>query len=274
MSLNLDVVIESPTDSVDMKAGLDTLQGVSDVARHITQTVLTSNVRERQTHKAKVRTELKQSFKGSYGQIFSIEIYDEDAEKEFRRLGRSVFLELMSYFLCESVYKDYPYDLSKKAEQVLVRLGAKADALSRQLRQSPLRNLHEVSEKFNYGVKIRYHKSKFTQHELARFDRITAETIAAKPSKEPVEFQAAITRLNIHTGNGRLMVKGASDTVAFGFAVAYRYVPIEIKEALSNNLAVNNVRQQEKLTYIRAVARPIKLRDDRVVKYLLTELYL
>lgn len=273
MSLNLDVVIESPTESVDMKSGLDTLQGVSDAVRYITEAVLTNNVRERQTHKAKVRTQLKQSFKGSYGQVFGILLEDDKAEKEYLRLGRPVFLELMSYFLSESVYRDYQKELSKKAEEVLIRLGIKADLLSTQLRKSSLRKLHEVSEKFGYDVRIRYHKSRYTQYELAKFDRVTAETIVASVARETVEIRAAITRLNINTGNGRLLVEGTNDTVAFGFSTAYKYIPIWMKQALSDNLATNNTRGHEKLTYMKAVARPLKLRDGRIVKYSLTEIH-
>nr|WP_116330556.1 hypothetical protein [Cupriavidus taiwanensis] len=274
MSLNLDVVINTPTDSVDMKAGLDTLGGTSDAARYIAEAILTGRVRERQTHKADVRTTLKQSFSGSYGQKFSIDIYDDAAHKEYRRIGKVAFFELMAYFLSESVYKQYPFNLSAKAEGVISRLGEKVKILTSQLRKSSLQRLHEVPEKFGYSVKIRYRQNREVQHELATFDRETAETIYARPSPEPVKIKAAITRLNINTGNGRLLVKHCDETVAFGFAGRYKYVPVETKENISSNLSHNNVRDAEKWLYLDIIARPIKLRDGKVVKYIITELQL
>lgn len=272
MSLNLDVVIDTPTDSVDMKAGLETLGGTSDAARFMAEAILTGRVRERQTHTADVRTTLKQSFSGSYGQKFSIDIYDEDAQKEYRRIGKDAFFELMAYFLAESVYKEYQFELSEKAKSVIDKLGAKTEILTSQLRKSSLRRLHEVPEKFGYSVKIRYRQNRDVQHELASFDRITADTISAKPAPDPIEFRAAITRLNINTGNGRLHVRNANETVAFGFTGPYRDVPLKTKEAISDNLANNNVRGADHWIYLDLIARPIKLRDGTVVKYMITEL--
>lgn len=40
MCINFDVVIESPENSVDMKAGLDTLQGASEATRYVAETFL------------------------------------------------------------------------------------------------------------------------------------------------------------------------------------------------------------------------------------------
>jgi hypothetical protein len=272
MSLNLDVVIDTPEESVDMKSGLDTLQGVSDAARCIAETILTGKVPERQSHKADVRTTLKQSFRGSYGQVFSIEIYDETAQRKYNQIGRPAFLELIAYFLNESVYKDHLHELTDKAARLVAELGDKADALTKQLRKSPLKQLHEVSEKFGYGVKIRYRKNRDDQTELANFDQNTAATIYAKVAREDVRITVAITRLNINTGNGRLLVEDTVDTVAFGFHGQYARVPVAIKESISENLAYNNVRDSGKWRYMDVVARPIKLRDGKVVKFIIKEL--
>lgn len=272
MSLNLDVVINTPEESVDMKSGLDTLQGVSDAARCVAETILTGKVPERQSHRADVRTTLKQSFRGSYGQIFSIEIYDEKAQRKYDQIGRSTFLELISYFLNESVYKDHLHELTDKAARIIAELDEVADDLARQLRKSPLRKLHEVSEKFGYGVKIRYRKNRDNQTELASFDQNTAATIHARLARDDVPITVAITRLNINTGNGRLLVENTLDTVAFGFQGPYARIPVAIKESISENLNYNNVRDSEKWQYMNIVARPIKLRDGKVVKYIIKEI--
>ena len=65
MSINFDIEIDSPEYAVDMKSGLDTLQGVSDATRTIAESVLTDRVVRRQSYKSKVRTKLKRTFKGS-----------------------------------------------------------------------------------------------------------------------------------------------------------------------------------------------------------------
>lgn len=255
-----------------MKAGLKTLQGVSDAARCIAETLLTDHVPQRQTHKKDVRTILKQSFKGSYGHIFAIEIYDDEANRRFKRMGRAVFLELMDYFLNEAVYKEHAYELTDAANRVVKDLGEKADALTKQLRKSAMQNLHAVPEQFGFDVKVRYRKNRDNQRVLANFDQATAATISARPAREDVRITAAITRLNINTGNGRLSVKGIDGTVAFGFKGLYARVPVAIKEPISVNLAYNNVRDSDNWQYMEIVARPIKLRDGKVVKYIVKEL--
>ncbi|WP_081058748.1 hypothetical protein [Burkholderia cepacia] len=272
MALNFDAVINTPDASVDMKAGLDTLQGISDAARCIAETLLTEHVPQRQTHKKDIRTILKQSFKGSYGHIFGIEIYDEKVQKRFNKIGKATFLELMSHFLDEAVYKVREHDLSAEAVLVINELGERGDFLVEQLRKSPMKNLHEVSEKFGYEVKIRYRKNSIDQTVLASFDRNTAETIYARVARDDIKINAAITRLNIKTGNGRLELKGADDTVAFGFHGKYEHVPLAIKDAIAANLQFNNGKPQEKLRHIYIVARPIKIKSGKVIKYIIKEL--
>jgi hypothetical protein len=274
MSLNLDVVIDSPDETVDMKSGLDTLQGVSDAARCIAETVLTGKVPERQNHKASVRTTLKQSFRGSYGQIFSIDTHDDKTEKKLRQIGRSAFVELIAYFLNESIYREQLFELSDKAQRVIADLGDSAEDLTKQLRLSPLKQLHEVSEKFGYGVKIRYRPSRVNQTELAQFDRDTAKSVYAKPARDDVRIFGAITRLNINTGNGRLQVEGGVETVAFGFSVNYARVVPNIRAKLSDNLSWNNTHHEDAWVYLEITARPVQLRDGKVVKYIIKGLVL
>ncbi|TCW80463.1 hypothetical protein C5O80_27065 [Burkholderia sp. SRS-46] len=271
MSLNMDVVIDTPDATVDMKSGLESLQGVSDAARCIAEAILTGNVPERQSHKSDVRTILKQSFSGSYGQIFSIDIFHEQVQKKFNKIGRPAFVELIAYFLNEAVYKEHK-ELSDKAQRVVDELGDKADDLVAQLRKSPLHHLHEVPMKFGYDVKVRYRKSRVDQTELARFDQKTAESLQAKLDPKVVPVVVAITRLNINTGNGRLAVKGEFDTVAFGFPMPYIRVLPGIKKVISENLNYNNGRDSLLWRHLHITAQPLKLPDGRVVKYIIKEI--
>lgn len=249
-----------------MKSGLDTLQGVSDATRYIAEAVLGERVPERQSHKAKVRTTLRQSFRGSYGQKFSIDIYDDRFQKRFNTIGRAVFAEMVAYYLNDSIYKE-PRELSAKAQAIIEQLGDLSDDLVQQLRISSLKNIHEVTTKFGHNVKVRYRKSREEQTVLAQFDEETASVLDAEKSNEVVEFVARITRLNTNTGNGRLQIKGENETVAFGFSGDYRILDIAVKRRFSENLHYNNGKSSEHWHYLDIVASPIRLRDGKIIKY-------
>ena len=157
MTINFDVVIDTEEQAVDMKAGLDTMQGVSDATRIISETVLNERTPQRLSHKGKVRTTLKKNFKGSYGHIFSLDINDDQLKRKYNTVGKAVLAELISYFISESLYKDSE-TLSLKAQKIVDKLGDTSEKLVKQLRVSALENIHEVSTKFNHDVKIRYRK--------------------------------------------------------------------------------------------------------------------
>lgn len=267
MTLNLDVVIDTEEHTVDMKAGLDSLQGVSDATRCIAEAILTERTPHRQSHKGKVRTNLKQSFKGSYGQIFSIDIYDEELQRKFNQIGKTVFSELISYFISEALYME-PRELSSKAQKIVESLGETADDLVKQLRVSALENIHEISTKFNHAIKIRYRKSRDEQIELAVFNRTTAKVLYAAESDTEVDITVSITRLNINTGNGRLLEQGQVETVAFGFASEYKEVRLSAKKIFSENLDQNNGLDVKDWKFLKLRVLPIKLKDGKIVKYI------
>ncbi|MBO8134710.1 hypothetical protein [Dickeya fangzhongdai] len=275
MSINFDVVINSPDLSIDMKSGLDTLQGVSDSSRFIAEAILgevRENVPKKILHTSKVRTNLKKNFKGSYGQIFSIDIYDEELKKRLNKIGKSVFAEIMSYFINESLYLESE-DLSDKAQKIVDGLGEKPDELVKQLRVSSLENAHEIAIKFDHEIKIRYRKSNSEQIELAQLNKKTALTFKAQESKTKEDIVASITRLNINTGNGRLLVKGSSETIAFGFLVKYKEVKLEAKKVFSKNLDTNNGLSSESWSFLRLQVQPVKLQDGKIIKYMITGIY-
>lgn len=266
MSINMDLVISTSDDSVDMKTGLDTMSGVSGSVQTIAETILLKKAPHRNSGKKKVRTTLKKTFKGSYGQNFSIDVYDDELSKRLRSITRPVFVELISYFFAESLYKESG-ELSQRASKVVEDLGNEANELVRQLRKSPLNKLHEVSRKFNLEVKVRYKKSRYDQIVLGEFDRSTAEAVDAKKSREQYWINAGISRFNINTGNGRLVVKGHEDTVAFGFA-QYKNLTMTAKKVFTENLNFNNGLEVEDYKYFDLWVSPVKLKDGTVVKYM------
>jgi hypothetical protein len=268
MSINFDVVINTAEDSVDMKSGLDTLQGVSDATRYIAETILGERVPERQTAKARVRTTLRQSFRGSYGQKFSIDIYDDKFQVRFNKIGKATFAELVSYYLNDSVYKE-TRDLSSKAQAIIEQLGDKSDELVQQLRLSSLRNIHEVSTKFGHDVKVRYRKSRDDQVILAEFNDETASVLEAVQTDENIDLVVGITRLNTNTGNGRLQIQGENETVAFGFSGEYQSLDITAKKRFSENLHYNNGRPREHWNYLEITASPIRLHGGKIIKFII-----
>lgn len=272
MPINLDLVIESEDSLVDMKAGLDSMQGVSDAVRCISETILTEKVPKRQHSKGKVRTSLKRSFKGSYGHIFSLDIYDASVQKKLNSIGTPAFVELIAYFISESLYQE-SNPLSTRAQKVIEKLAGKAEELVNQLRQSALENIHEISNKFDHDIKVRYRKSRDSQTVIAKFDRDTAKVLLATPSNEKYDIKAIVTRLNIHTGNGRLQLENADETVAFGFDIHYKSVRLEAKKLFSENLNHNNGIAKDDWEYLRLSVSPLKLRDGKIVKYIVKGFY-
>ena len=113
MELELDLVIDTPNFSVDMKSGLTTMQGVSDAVRLIAETVATDEVPSKNTSRSSVRTRLKKNFSGSYGQMFSVEAFEDEAIKRldlfcneintksisesFRNLTQNQYLEIENF---------------------------------------------------------------------------------------------------------------------------------------------------------------------------------
>jgi hypothetical protein len=272
MSVNFDVVIDTQEHSVDMKSGLYTLQGVSDATCCIAEVILTEKTPKRQTHKRKIRTTLKQSFKGSYGHIFSLDIFDKTIQSKFNSIGKVVFSELIAYFISEALYKESKV-LSAKAQKIINNLGENSENLVQQLRVSSLENIHEISNKFGHDVKIRFRKSRNEQTVLGTFDKTTAQVLQAKQSPEKIDLTVSITRLNINTGNGRLLLKDTIQTVAFGFGITYTDVDLKAKKLFSENLDENNGVPRLDWTYLKVEASPIKLKDGKIVKYIIKGFY-
>lgn len=270
--IDLDAVIETPDATVDMKAGLDTLQGISDAVRCITETVLIEKVPERKSHKSSVRTSLKRSFKGSYGQIFSIDIYDDKLQTKFRRIGRGTFVELLAYYLQESIYEDTK-PLSEKAKNIDDKLADKSEQLVQQIRKSMLENIHAVPSQFDYDVKIRFRQSRDEQIVLAKFNSDTASVLVAIEDEQEQEITASITRLNINTGNGRLKVVGENETIPFGFDRPYKDVKFSDKKMLSENLDKNNGVVDEDRVTLDLTVTPLRLMDGKIVKFLVRRLH-
>lgn len=270
--MNFDIVIDSHDDSIDMKTGLETFKGVSDATRIIVESILSDNVVKRQSYKSNVRTNLKQTFKGSYGLMYNLEIYDTSLKDKFNQIGQKTFAEIMTYFINESLFLESE-NLSSQAERIIEKFGDNnSEDLIQQLRASPLNNIHKTPTVFEHNVKINFRKSQKTSTQIAKFDSNTAESLRATIADEGYDITASITRFNIFTGNGRLLVKNTSQTVAFGFKKKYGDINIDAKRKFSTNLNENNGLPQNKWKYLKINVLPIQLQDGKIIKYIVTRL--
>ncbi len=261
--------MDSEDYSVDMNSGLDTLRGASESVRQIATTILEERVPQKLTPESKVRTNLKRSFKGSFGQQFSLDFYDESIKKRFAVIGKKAFTELISYFVNEALYQE-SLELSPKAEKALERLGIELEQnLIKQLQKSSLDHLHTVSNNFNQDVKLRYRLSREKQTTLANLDRTTYATLKPKTDKTKLEITVSITRLNINTGNGRLLIQGENETVAFGFPPQKRYQELKLaaKRCFSENLHTNNGTLDEEWKTLKLRAYTQRTNSGRIIKY-------
>ncbi|HHX8696938.1 TPA: hypothetical protein ACVO4Y_002468 [Vibrio diabolicus] len=273
MGVNFDVWIESEDFSVDMNTGLETLRGASEVIRKVAGTLLNEKVPKQLMADTKVRTKLRKNFKGSFIQTFSLELEDIELQHRFKGIGKAVFTELVSYFIHEALYLESAI-LSPKAQKIHDRIGDDlAEELTSELRVSSLTHLHAVSTHFNKEVKLRYRKNRVDQQTLAKLNGGTGATLKPRTDRKSIEFDASITRLNINTGNGRLQLRGADETIAFGFPQQIKFIEQNkaLKQKLSDNLHVNNGLGADRDNWktLRLKAHTQKTNSGRIIKYII-----
>lgn len=270
MRIKFDLVIACPGNTVDMKLSLQTMQGVSDAIRTISETIVDEVVPERKTHNDDMRTELENSFTGSYGQNFSLVTCSKEAEEKISLIGEDAVVELINYYLAEALFQDYP-KLSESANRVVDKLGRSSEKLIQTLRNGTLQKAHTVPNTLNYDVIIHHKIDEEHVETLQVLDQETYAVLVPKKAKVTVEISIAITRFNIFTGNGRCKVKNdnSQKTIAFGF-ISYKALKQRVKKIFSRNLDLNNgLDDEEVMTYIKVKARALVKNDGEVVKYII-----
>lgn len=110
------------------------------------------------------------------------------------------------------------------------------------------------------GVKIRFRETSTNKTDLVNINRATYATLRPRTDKTRLKITASITRLNINTGNGRLLIKGEAETVAFGFPAQkkYRELQLTAKQKFSDNLHTNNGKPNEEWLTLELVAHAQK----------------
>ncbi|MCJ8349011.1 hypothetical protein [Moritella sp.] len=268
--MKLDLIIDTVEHAVDMKTGLETLAGVSETVRSIVEAALTDSVSQRTLSTNKVRNKMMESFEGSYGIVFEIQIEDQDLKLKMDQIGNQAMGEVINYFISEGLYRELP-ELTPKAKIALNNMSEETqEKLLTRLRRSPLEKAHSVSSTFGYDVKLRRHVNEFKRREIVKLDRQGKTNLTPTMNSNSLFIRACITRLNINTGNGRLLLDGETDTVAFGFIARYKEVKFASKTVFSENLNHNNGTTSDKWEYIDIKATTLRLKSGHIIKYLIT----
>ena len=269
MEIPLEVKIDSPDYEVDMKAGLESLLGTSDTIRTISESILKKRVVKSQYSGSPVRTNMKKTFKGSYGMFFSIFI-EPEKQPEFKEIGRQAFLELITYFMHDALNLVPDVKLGKKAQQVLSLMGEDAEELTSILRgkSNGLRTMHEISVKFGYPISVSYKKSNGERFVLIKLDRSTEKNFKATIGTKNKTIYAAVTRFNSFTGNGRLIQEGEDETVSFGFGLTFKEMAPTLKKVFSTNLNENTGVVESDFKYLKLEVNELKRSDGKIIKFI------
>lgn len=269
MKVSLDLVINSGDDEIDMDYALQTLLGASGVTSIITEAILRGKVKENRHQSNEIRTNLKHSFTGSFGQRFDVVISDRKVAARLSSMTRTVFAEVMSYYIYESLFLEGPA-LSDAAKKAVSGLDDIEDELTKAIRNR-LKNMHKISTMCNYSVDLNYRKPGEKQ-KIITLNKNTALNITELiETNHDHQIEAIVTRFNTFTGNGRLLVRGEEKTTSFGFLNGLKYVTDAQTKKITSNLDANNRLAEEEREYLLLKVRDLTISNGEVVKYLIIE---
>lgn len=271
MKVSFDVVLESGNDDVDMDDALQTLSGTSSVVCLLGEAILTGRIVERRTRANDVRAKLKQSFRGSYGQMFDIQIEDQTLITRLKSMGRKTFSEVMRYYISEALYIDSGI-LSEDATLVIESMTDIESALLDRL-ESPLKDMHKITTSDSYDVRLNYRLPGDPFNIITLNENTAANIINVTENQNEIFIDAVITRFNTMTGNGRLILRDEVERVtkAFGFKDSLRFVTGAQKTAISENLHTNNTRREDDRVYMTLKVVTLTNNSGAVLKYLIKD---
>lgn len=269
MKVSLDLVINSGDDEIDMDYALQTLLGASGVTSIITEAILRGKVKENRHQSNEIRTNLKHSFTGSFGQRFDVVISDRKVAARLSSMTRTVFAEVMSYYIYESLFLEGPA-LSDAAKKVVSGLDDIEDELTKAIRNR-LKNMHKISTMCNYSVDLNYRKPGEKQKIITLNKNTALNVTELIETNHDHQIEAIVTRFNTFTGNGRLLVRGEEKTTSFGFLNGLKYVTDAQTKKITSNLDANNRLAEEDREYLLLKVRDLTISNGEVVKYLIIE---
>lgn len=275
MEVNLDLVIQTKENQeMDMQYGLDTLMGASDTVGLIAETLLTKDLKKR-THASRVRTKLKGTFKGSYGQKFSIHVEDKTLIKKLEKIGRDNFVNAISYIISDALYLNGEDDPPQEILQLIDELDDSIDnnnytKLIERL-EDPLKRLHYMPTYFHTTVAFRYRKRGEQPKELVKFDSGTIENITESyTSDSDSVFECIVFRVHNRTGNGRIYIKKTEEVVSFSLGSEIGSVRRKQIKKLSQNATDNAELKTENGTTLFLSAKEIRLKSGKLVRLIVS----
>lgn len=162
--------------------------------------------------------------------------------------------------------------MSASASAVVAELEEIEDKLLDVLRRA-LVDMHKITTMSSFNVELN-HKPRGDKTRIAMLTPKTAKHITeTEEGKREYQITVIFTRFNLMTGNGRLIVEGEDHTTAFGLAKGLRYVPLNFKKKITENLHKNNGLGKDNWDYITLTVHDLKLGSGEVVKYFIHEIF-
>lgn len=265
--VDFELKIDSGKTLVDMEYGLETMSGFSGAIAITADCILSNEVPSQMNYSANVRAKLMSACLGSYIQDFKLVVSDPVKSAKLAQIGNSVLSELITYFICETMYVEPPA-LTKKAERLLSKLEKIESKIIDRIHER-VKDMHKVSRSSKYPVILK-RKTQLRTFKLLEINEATSSNLFnLTTDQQPEEINAIITRFNLFTGNGRLLADGFATTIPFGFSGPYSKVKSSIKRMMSENLHNNNAIEDEDIVRLRITAKARRNTSGDVVKYLI-----
>ena len=270
LKMKLDLIIQTVGHEVDMRTGLETISGASEAVRCVVEAAITDNVPKRNTSANQIRNIMMESFEGSYGLVFKVSTEEPDLRARLTAIGNETMSQVIGYFISEALYLEY-VALSEDSIRIIDGISEETqNQLLDKLRRSPLQNAGAVPSTYGHNVVLKTHTGEIERREIITLTRTCKTNLSPKINKTVINLRVCITRLNINTGNGRLLIEGSSETIAFGFPSAYKEVRIAAKKRFSQNLDRNNGVPSDEWEYIDISAMSLRLKSGHIIKYLIS----
>lgn len=261
--------VESGKELVDMNYALDTMKGFSSTISAVTEGALSDSFKSRSSVADDIRTELLEGFLGSYVQKFRLRISDPLKEVKLRRMSNAVLSELITYYVNEVLHAEQP-NLTIKAEKCIKKLQPIESRIIDRI-YSWVEDMHTLSVRKNYTVKL-YRLTPLKKYSLFEVNKDTyGNAFELTEDANFSDIDAVISRFNIFTGNGRLLLSDGNYTIPFSFSGAYSRVRNSYKQKVSTNLLANTAVPDEERVNIRLKVKPKRNKSNEVVKYVIYE---
>lgn len=265
--VDFELKIESGANLVDMEYGLETMTGFSGAIAITADCILSNEVPSKMSYSDNVRAKLMGACLGSYKQDFKLVISDPVKSANLERIGNSVLSELITYFICETMYVEPP-TLTKKAEKILSKMEKIESKVIDRIYER-VKDMHKISRSNKYPVVLK-RKTQLRYFKLFEINENTASNLFnLTTDNNSVEIDAIVTRFNSFTGNGRLLADGDSVTIPFSFSGPYSKVKASTKRLMSENLHDNNAVADELITRLKITANAKRNTSGDIVKYMI-----